>query len=276
MTRRDILKTAGAGLMTQQALTAQAQQSLAMKGINDMQDYVTDLTLRPAEARGKADHGWLRSAHSFSFAQYFHPDHMGFGPLRVINDDRVAAKGGFPTHPHENFEIFSYVLDGQLEHKDSMGNGSVVGAGGVQYMSAGTGVRHSEFNPSATDPVHFLQIWVMPDVENQAPRYETLDISAQDKEGQLALFLSGDGRDGSMHIKADTDIYAATLTGEQSIETRLAEGRIGWVQVARGNLTVNGRALREGDGLAIHKGGLIHFAKGEAAEFLYFDMNKQI
>jgi len=230
------------------------------------------LIKRPASERGMADHGWLKSAHSFSFANYHDPRFMGFGPLRVINDDKVAPGRGFPTHPHENFEIFSYVLDGQLEHQDSMGNGSVVGAGGVQYMSAGTGVRHSEFNPSSDSPVHFLQIWVMPDVQNQAPRYETKDILPTDKDGKLALFLSGDGREGSMHIKADTDVYAATLKGSQTIETHLAQGRVAWVQVAKGRVSVNGEVLSQGDGLAIKQGQDIVFDKGDDAEFLYFDM----
>jgi redox-sensitive bicupin YhaK (pirin superfamily) len=190
----------------------------------------------------------------------------------VINDDQVAPGKGFPMHPHENFEIFSYVLDGALEHKDSMGNGSVVSAGGIQYMSAGTGVRHSEFNPSNENRSEFLQIWVQPNVQNQAPRYETMDLSAADKDGKLALFLSGDGRNGSMQIKADTDIYAATLKAGQVIETELPEGRLGWIQVARGRLTVNGQTLDTGDGLAIRKGGQLVFDKGEEAEFLYFDM----
>jgi redox-sensitive bicupin YhaK (pirin superfamily) len=231
-----------------------------------------EFTRRPASERGMADFGWLKSAHSFSFARYFDPNHMGFGPLQVINDDRVAPANGFPTHPHKNFEIFSYVLDGKLEHKDSMGNGSVVGAGGIQYMSAGTGIRHSEFNPSANMPVHFLQIWVQPNVKDEVPRYETQNVSPEAKDGKLALFLSPTGRNGSMAIKADTDIYAATLSGEQSIKTELAQNRLGWVQVARGALSINGQKLETGDGLAIRRGGTLIFEKGEDAEFLYFDM----
>ncbi len=258
MTRRTAITSAAAA-----AVSTPAQATMPRAG---------DLTLRPANERGMADFGWLKSAHSFSFGQYFHPDHMGFGPLRVINDDQVAPGNGFPMHPHENFEIFSYVLEGQLEHKDSMGNGSVVSAGGIQYMSAGRGVRHSEFNPSDENRSEFLQIWVQPNVQNQVPRYETLDLSPADKDGKLALFLSGDGRDGSMHIKADTDIYAATLSGGQVIETDLADGRLGWVQVARGTLYVNGQLLYPGDGLAIKKGGKLIFDKGETAEIIYFDM----
>lgn len=233
----------------------------------------TGLVLRAAEDRGIEDHGWLKSAHSFSFAQYYDRNHMGFGPLRVINDDRVAAGQGFPMHPHQNYEIFSYILDGQLEHRDSLGNGSVVRAGGVQYMSAGSGVRHSEFNPSEKEPAHFLQIWIQPNVLNEDPRYETLDVSKHDKDGKLALFLSHDtANKQAISIKADVNIYAATLRDEQYIETSLDKGRLGWVQVARGNLVVNGIELRAGDGLAINEAQTLRFEQGEGAEFLYFDM----
>lgn len=230
------------------------------------------LKIRLAEERGMADHGWLKSAHSFSFASYFHPDHMQFENLRVINDDFVAAGKGFGEHPHRDAEIFSYVLEGALEHKDSMGNGSVVKAGGVQYMSAGRGVTHSEFNPSKTDPVKFLQIWLLPNKQGGTPRYDTLDISPTDKDGKLKLFLSKDGRDGSMLIHADADIYAATLKGEQRIETQLPEGHKGWVQVASGAVTVNGESLRKGDGLSISEAGKIVFEDGDNAEFIYFDL----
>lgn len=230
------------------------------------------LKIRLAEDRGMADHGWLKSAHSFSFANYFHPDHVQFESLRVINDDFVAPGQGFPKHPHRDAEIFSYILEGQLEHDDSLGNGSVVKAGGVQYMSAGRGVTHSEFNPSETEPVKFLQIWLLPNQQGGAPRYDTLDISRADKDGQLKLFLSKVGRDGSMLIRADADIYAATLSGSQRIETQLPEGRKGWVQVAKGALTVNGEAIRKGDGLSISEAGKIVFEDGNNAEFIYFDL----
>lgn len=232
----------------------------------------SSMTLRPAEARGKADLGWLRSAHSFSFGGYRDPAHDGFANLRVINDDQVAGGGGFPTHPHKDFEIFSYVLDGALEHKDSMGNGSVVRKGGVQYMSAGSGVQHSEFNPSATEPVHFLQIWLFPNVFGVAPKYETKDLTPADKDGRLALFLSPDGRDGSIAARADADVYAATLRDDQRIGFDLPSDHKGWVQVAKGNVSVNGLQLREGDGLAIHEGGTLSFRDGEEAEFLLFDL----
>lgn len=230
------------------------------------------LEIRFAEDRGMANHGWLKSAHSFSFASYFHPDHMQFESLRVINDDFVAAGQGFPNHPHRDAEIFSYVLEGALEHKDSMGNGSVVKAGGVQYMSAGGGVTHSEFNPSKSDPVKFLQIWLLPNKQGGTPRYDTLDILAADKDGKLKLFLSKDGRDGSMLIHADADIYAATLDGGQRIETALPEGHKGWVQVAKGAVIVNGESLRKGDGLSIPKAGRLVFEKGYRAELIYFDL----
>ena len=261
MTRRTALATAAAA-------TAAPVMAAQTTGETDL---ASDLVLRPAEARGKADHGWLRSAHSFSFANYFDPNHMGFESLRVINDDWVAGGGGFPMHPHRDAEIFSYVLDGGLQHRDSMGNGSTVQAGGVQYMSAGSGVTHSEFNPSQTDPMQFLQIWLMPNVSGATPRYDTMDIAPEEKDGKLKLFLSPDGRDGSMTIRSDADIYAATLKGDQSIDHAMADGSRGWVQVARGSVTVNGEALRRGDGLAIKKSGRLEFRDGDDAELIYFE-----
>lgn len=262
MTRRTALATAAAA-------TAAPVMAAQTTGETDL---ASDLVLRPAEARGKADHGWLRSAHSFSFANYFDPNHMGFESLRVINDDWVAGGGGFPMHPHRDAEIFSYVLDGGLQHRDSMGNGSTVQAGGVQYMSAGSGVTHSEFNPSQTDPMQFLQIWLMPNVSGATPRYDTMDIAPEEKDGKLKLFLSPDGRDGSMTIRSDADIYAATLKGDQVIDHAMADGSRGWVQVARGSVTVNGEALRRGDGLAIKKSGRLVFRDGEDAELIYFEL----
>lgn len=259
MTRRTAIATAAAATATPALATTQ-QNALA-----------SGLTLRPAEARGKADHGWLRSAHSFSFANYFDPDHMGFESLRVINDDWVEGGGGFPMHPHRDAEIFSYVLEGGLQHRDSMGNGSIVRAGGIQYMSAGSGVTHSEFNPSQSDPMRFLQVWLIPNIEGAEPRYDTLDVSPEDKDGKLALFLSPDGRDGSMTIRSDADIYAATLSGDQMIDHAMGNGTRGWVQVAEGSVTVNGEALRRGDGLAIRTAGRLEFRDGEDAELLYFE-----
>ncbi len=230
------------------------------------------LTRRPADERGKADFGWLKSAHSFSFGNYYDPAHMGFGNLRVINDDLVDGGQGFGAHPHQNAEIFSYVMEGALEHRDSMGNGSVVAAGGVQYMSAGAGVTHSEFNPSKTDQMRFLQVWLLPEVQDTNPAYDTIDLTPADKDGKLKLFLSRDGRDGSMTTQADASVYAATLRGDQTITTDLAAGRKGWVQVASGALNVNGVVLSKGDGLAIEGSGALTFTDGQDAEFLFFDL----
>ena len=235
-------------------------------------ELATGLRLRAAEDRGMADYGWLKSAHSFSFANYYDPAHLQFESLRVINDDRVAGGNGFPMHAHQNAEIFSYVLDGALSHKDSMGNGSTVKAGGVQYMSAGSGVRHSEFNPSKTEEMAFLQIWLLPNVQNEAPRYETMDIAPEEKDGKLRLFLSKDGRERSMRIKADADIYAAALDGAQSVSFDMPEGHKAWVQVARGSVHVNGTSLRRGDGLAVETSGRLEFRDAENAEFLLFDL----
>jgi len=229
-------------------------------------------TKRPANERGKADFGWLKSAHSFSFGQYYDPKHLGFGNLIVINDDLVDGGKGFGAHPHKNAEIFSYVLGGALEHKDSMGNGSVVSEGGVQYMSAGSGVTHSEFNPSQTEEMRFLQVWLLPEVESTKPAYDTLDLKPADKDGKLKLFLSKDGRDGSMTTQADSSVYAATLKDSQTITHELPAGRKGWVQVASGSVSVNDVPLNKGDGLAIDGSGTLTFDQGQDAEFLYFDL----
>ncbi len=258
MTRRDFV-------VGGTAATTLGQKAMAHASNNQ-------IILRPAEARGKVDMGWLQSAHTFSFGSYFDPQHLQFEALRVINDDRVAPGQGFPMHGHDNFEIFSYILDGQLEHKDSMGNGSVVSKGGVQYMSAGTGVRHSEFNPSSTDAVSFLQVWLLPNVRDEAPSYDVLSAEDIDKDGKLALILSPDGRDGSLRVKSDADVYAATLDGDQKVGFDVREGRRVWMQLARGNMSVNGEALRRGDGLAIKTPQALSITQGEDAEFLLFDM----
>jgi redox-sensitive bicupin YhaK (pirin superfamily) len=232
------------------------------------------LVRRPADERGKADHGWLKTAHSFSFAGYRDPAHMHFESLRVINDDWIEGGGGFPTHPHEDFEIFSYVLDGAIAHRDSMGNGSTVRAGGVQYMSAGTGVRHSEFNPSETDPMRLLQIWLIPSKRGVAPRYEVRELDPVDKAGRLHLFISEDGREGTIETYAPAEVYAGTFDGEQSASFDLRPGRSAWVQVARGALSVNGVRLERGDGLAVTAPGRLVFAEGEDAEIVFFDLAK--
>ncbi|MEH6648221.1 pirin family protein [Sulfitobacter sp.] len=230
------------------------------------------LTLRHAKDRGQVDFGWLKSAHSFSFGNYHDPKHMGFGNLRVINDDLVEGGKGFGQHPHKNAEIFSYVLGGALEHKDSLGNGSVVSAGGVQYMSAGSGVTHSEFNPSSTDEMRFLQVWLLPATQNTKPAYDTIDLTNDDKSGKLKLFISRDGCEGSMTTQADASVYAATLEGGQVISTNLRAGRKGWVQVADGSLNVNGIPLSKGDGLGIDGNGSLTFDQGKTAEILFFDL----
>lgn len=229
------------------------------------------LTIRRAAERGMADHGWLKSAHSFSFAGYSDPEHVRYESLRVINDDTVAPGGGFPTHPHKNFEIFSYVLEGALEHKDTLGNGSVVLAGGVQFMSTGSGVSHSEFNPSAEDPVHFLQIWLIPDQSDVTPRYETLAAADLDKRGKLALILSPDGAQGSIRVQQDARVYAANLDGDEQIEYSTDAHRKLWLQVASGSVSLNGEELKQGDGAALD-GGPVRLDSGKGADVLLFDL----
>jgi redox-sensitive bicupin YhaK (pirin superfamily) len=231
------------------------------------------LTLRKSDERGRANFGWLDSRHTFSFGHYHDPAHMGFGPLRVINEDRVAPGGGFPTHPHSDMEIISYVLDGALEHRDSLGTGSVIRPGDVQRMSAGSGIRHSEFNASKTEPVHFLQIWIMPDREGIAPSYEQKTFSADEKRGRLRLVGSRDGRDGSVTIHRDVDLFAALLDESDAVDHTIGNGRAGWVQVARGSVTVNGVTVRDGDGIAIEQTGPLQISgKSQDAEILLFDM----
>lgn len=229
-------------------------------------------TLRKADERGKADFGWLDSKHTFSFGHYFDPRFMGFGPLRVINDDRVSGGGGFPPHPHGDMEIISYVLEGALQHKDSIGTGSVIRPGDVQRMSAGTGIRHSEFNASKTDGVHFLQIWIIPEAKGLKPSYEQKTFTTEEKAGKLRLVGSRNGRDGSVTIHQDVDLYAAVLQVGESAMHSLAEGRIAWIQVARGSLFVNGQELRAGDGLAVESAGELRLEGQENAEVLLFDM----
>jgi redox-sensitive bicupin YhaK (pirin superfamily) len=230
------------------------------------------LTLRKAEERGRANFGWLDSRHSFSFGHYFDPKHMGFGPLRVINDDRVAGGGGFPTHPHADMEIITYVLDGALEHKDSLGSGSVIRPGDVQRMSAGTGIRHSEFNASKTDPVHLLQIWIVPERKGLAPSYEQKTFAASDKRGKLRLVGSRDGREGSVTIHRDVDVYATVLGEKDTVTHELKAGRVAWVQVARGTAKFNGEQLHPGDGVAVEEAGKLELTGTSDAEVLLFDM----
>ncbi|MDB5932796.1 MAG: quercetin 2,3-dioxygenase [Massilia sp.] len=230
------------------------------------------LEVRKSEARGNANHGWLQSKHTFSFGDYRDPNHTGFGPLLVINEDRVAAGQGFGTHGHRDMEIISYVLDGALEHKDSMGTGSVLHYGDVQRMSAGTGVRHSEFNGSKSENLHFLQIWIEPNQTGIPPSYEEKHFSPESKHGQLRLIASGDGREGSVLIHQDASIYAAILNGGERLEHALAGGRTGYVHVIRGQVTVNGTALGGGDALKITAEAAIRLEQAVDAEVLVFDL----
>jgi redox-sensitive bicupin YhaK (pirin superfamily) len=228
--------------------------------------------LRPANERGHADYGWLKSYHSFSFAEYHDPRHMGYGPLRVINEDRVAPGTGFGTHGHRDMEIISYVLEGALAHQDSMGNGSTIVPGDVQRMSAGTGVRHSEYNHDKAGTTHFLQIWIEPSVTGIAPSYEQKHFDAAAKRGRLRLIASPDGAEGSVHIHQDARIYAALLDGAERAEHRLAGGRRAYVHVARGSITVQGQRLGAGDALKLEKVSAITLEQGAQAEVLLFDL----
>jgi quercetin 2,3-dioxygenase len=231
------------------------------------------ITIRPAQARGTANFGWLDSRHTFSFGEYYDPKHMGFATLRVINEDKVAPGQGFGTHGHRDMEIISYVLDGSLEHKDSLGTGSVIRPGDVQRMSAGTGIRHSEYNASKTDPVHFLQIWILPEQAGIEPGYEQITIAPEEKQGQLRLIGSRDGRNGSVTIHQDVDLYAAVLAEGESISHALAAGRVGWLQVAQGAVHLNGQPLSAGDGATITQESQIDLeGVAPGSEVLLFDM----
>ncbi|MEM9495949.1 MAG: pirin family protein [Pseudomonadota bacterium] len=230
------------------------------------------ITVRKSDERGSGNFGWLSSKHTFSFGQYFDSSFMGFGPLRVINEDRVDPGAGFKEHGHENMEIISYVLSGALEHKDSIGTGSVIHPGDVQRMSAGSGIRHSEFNHSKADPVHFLQIWIMPEADGLAPSYEQQNFPDSEKRGRLRLLGSRDGRDGSITIHQDADLYGGLFDGDETAALPLAEGRLAWVQVARGEITVAGERVSAGDGVSIRDVDEITFENGADAEVLVFDM----
>jgi len=229
------------------------------------------ITIRRAKDRGHFDHGWLNTFHTFSFADYHDPAHMGFRSLRVLNDDRVAPGQGFGEHRHRDMEIVSYVLEGALAHKDSMGNSGVIRPGDVQKMSAGTGVQHSEFNGSRSEPVHFLQIWIVPEVRGIAPAYEQKTFPPETRRGKLRLIGSRDGRDGSVTIRQDVDAYASVLEDGQDVRHALAPGRSAWLHVAEGELELNGNRLEEGDGAAVENERELAIA-GKGAEFLLFDL----
>jgi redox-sensitive bicupin YhaK (pirin superfamily) len=230
------------------------------------------IELRLANDRGYADHGWLKSYHSFSFADYYDPQQVQFGNLRVINEDRVAPGQGFGTHAHRDMEIISYVLEGALAHKDNMGNGSALHPGDVQRMSAGTGVTHSEFNHSQDQVTHFLQIWILPSAKGIAPSYEEKNFTAADKRGRLRLVASSDGRDGSVRMTADAAMYAGLFDGPERANLSLAPGRRAYVQMARGAARINGQLLNAGDGAKITAEPRVEIEQGQQAEILLFDL----
>ena len=230
------------------------------------------IEIRKAGERGVASHGWLNSRHTFSFGHYHDPRQLGFSDLLVINDDRVDPGMGFSTHPHRDMEIVSYVLEGALEHNDSMGTGSVIRPGDVQMMSAGTGVRHSEFNHSKSDPVHFLQIWIVPNVRGAAPRYQQVHFTEAEKRGRLRLIVSPEGIDGSLSVRQDARIHAGLFEGAEAATLDVGADRYVYVHVARGKVEVNGQRLGEGDGARVRNERRLGFAKGDGAEVLVFDL----
>ena len=230
------------------------------------------ITIRRSDDRGAADHGWLDSKHTFSFAGYHHPEHMGFRSLRVLNEDRVAPRGGFPTHGHREMEIVSYVIEGALAHQDSTGTGSVIRPGDIQRMTAGSGIHHSEENASRTDGVHFLQIWIHPDTPRLAPGYEQKHFDMQERQGKLRLVGSRDGRDGSIVIHQDVSLYASLLAPNDRVEHTLASGRHAWIQLVRGTITVNGKTLKGGDGASISNEEKLVIEASTPSELLLFDL----
>ena len=230
------------------------------------------LALRKATERGFANHGWLKSFHTFSFASYRNPQEQGFSDLLVINDDRVAQGQGFGTHPHRDMEIFSYVLEGALEHKDTLGTGSVIRPGDVQLMSAGTGVAHSEYNYSQNDPVHFLQIWIVPNTRGAEPRYQQKHFGEDSKRGRLRLILSPTGEQGSLEIRQDARVYAGLFDGEEQATLNLGPDRYAYVHVAQGQIELNGQPLVEGDGVRVRNEQVLTLANGKQAEVIIFDL----
>jgi hypothetical protein len=230
------------------------------------------INLRPSNERGGGDYGWLNTRHSFSFDQYYDPRHMGFRSLRVINEDFVAPAAGFPTHPHRDMEIITYVLDGKLEHKDSLGTGSIIQPGDGQRMSAGRGIRHSEFNPSETDPVHLLQIWILPEKQGLQPSYEQKSFPESEKRGKLRVIASNDGRNGSVKINQDAQLYVSLLSPGQEVSHELGQGRYAWLQVAKGAIELNGKPLGQGDGAAINDETKLTIKGVKDAEVLLFDL----
>lgn len=230
------------------------------------------INIRRSDERGGGNHGWLNTKHTFSFDRYYDPNFMGFRSLRVINEDWVAPGEGFPTHPHRDMEIITYVLEGALEHKDSLGTGSVILPGDGQRMSAGTGIRHSEFNHSQSDPVHLLQIWILPDKQGHKPGYEQKSFPAAEKEGKLRVIASPDGADGSVTIHQDAKLFVSLLEPGQEVKHELGAGRSAWLQVARGGVELNGQKLGQGDGAAITEENRLNIKGVENAEVLLFDL----
>jgi quercetin 2,3-dioxygenase len=230
------------------------------------------ITLRQSRERGHFDHGWLNTYHTFSFDQYYDPRFMGFRQLRVINEDFVAAGRGFPTHGHRDMEIITYILEGALQHEDSMGNGSIIRPGDVQRMTAGTGVRHSERNSSASESVHLLQIWILPDAVGLEPGYEQKAFGEDERRGQLRLIASSDGRDGSVTVHQDVSLFASILGAGESVKYDMDQTRYGWIQVARGAINVNGQRAGQGDGAVVMGESSLELAAEESAEILLFDL----
>lgn len=230
------------------------------------------LNIRRSDERGRSRFDWLQSSHTFSFGSYYDPQHMGHGSLRVINDDHVIPGAGFGTHPHRDMEIVSYVLEGALEHRDSMGNGSVIRPGDVQRMSAGTGVTHSEYNHSKNEPVHFLQIWFLPERGGLQPGYEQKTFAEDEKRGRFRLVASRQGSDGSVRLNQDVNMLVGLFDGEEEATLTLAEGRTAWLHVARGAVSVNGQRLKAGDGASVDAPESLSFSEGDSAEVIVFDM----
>ena len=230
------------------------------------------ITRRSSHARGRTQLSWLDSAHSFSFDRYYDPQYMGFRQLRVLNEDRVQPGAGFPTHGHRDMEILTYVLEGALEHRDSLGSGSVIRSGEVQRMTAGTGIQHSEYNPSPIEPVHFLQIWIVPEQRGLTPGYEQRDLGAEATSGRLALIAARDGRGGALKVHQDVAVYAARLMPGEHLAHRLLPNRHAWVQVARGAVTLNGLTLKAGDGAAVSDEEQLEIRADDRTEVLLFDL----
>ena len=230
------------------------------------------IQLRRGNERGRTELDWLDSYHTFSFGDYYDPQHMGFRHLRVINEDRVKPGGGFPTHSHRDMEILTYVLEGALEHKDSLGNGSAIRPGEVQRMSAGTGISHSEYNHSQTEPVHLLQIWILPEKRGLTPSYEQHSFIGKERSGTWQLIAARGGRDGAVIVHQDVDVFVARLAPRGQASHRLKPGRHAWVQVARGVVVLNGTGLRQGDGAAVSADGILEFSANEMSEILLFDL----